>query len=118
MLAAIGRDRSSIYLAAFSCLRSPSGAFTSESARQCAALARHHVGLAAPKMVLLLGDASSKALLGMGFMQARGRVHQISTHAGDMRAMTSLPPSYLLDRPTAKAAAWADLQLLMKELER
>src|ERR1044072_2248473 len=42
MLAAIGRNRSSIYLAALSCLRSPSGNFTQESAARYATLARHH----------------------------------------------------------------------------
>src|SRR3954470_12304450 len=49
MLAAIGRDRSSIYLAALSCLRSPTGSFTTDAAKQCATLARHQIGLVAPK---------------------------------------------------------------------
>lgn len=116
MLAAIGRDRSSIYLASLSCLRSPDGRFTSEAAMQCAALARHHIGLVAPKAVLLMGDACSKALLGLPMMKARGRWHEISTHAGQVRAMVSFAPAYLLDQPAAKGAAWADLQLLMKGL--
>jgi hypothetical protein len=33
-----------------------------------------------------------------------------------VRALVTLPPSFLLDRPAAKAHAWADLQLLMKAL--
>src|SRR5688572_12606774 len=37
MLAAIGRDRDSIYLAALSCLRSPDGRLSDEPARRCAA---------------------------------------------------------------------------------
>jgi DNA polymerase len=118
MLAAIGRDRSSIYLAALSCLRSPSGSFTQESAARCATLARHHIGLAAPKAVLLLGDTCSKALLGLATIQARGRWHEISTHAGDIPAMTSFHPSYLLDQPSAKKHAWADLQMLMEKIGR
>src|SRR5688500_1743619 len=36
MLAAIGRDRGSIYLASLSCLRAPSGSFTEPSATRCA----------------------------------------------------------------------------------
>jgi len=117
MLAAIGRDRGSIYLAALSCLRSPDGRFNSEAAKGCATLARHHLGLAEPKAVLLLGDAVSKALLGLPMVQARGRWHEVATHAGPIKALVSLPPSYLLTMPSAKAHAWADLQMLAEELK-
>jgi len=118
MLAAIGRDRGSIYLAALSCLRSPDGRFNAESAKSCAALARHHIGLAQPQAVLLFGDACSKALLGMAMAQARGRWHKIATHSGEFNALVTIPPSYLLVQPAAKAHAWADLQLLMEGLNR
>jgi DNA polymerase len=118
MLAAIGRDRDSIYLASLSCLRSPDGRFTSEAATQCATLARHHVGLASPKALLLFGDACSKALLGMPMAQARGRWHELATHAGPIRTIVTLPPSYLLAQPAAKALAWADLQMLMEGLNQ
>lgn len=118
MLAAIGRDRQSIYLASLSCLRSPDGRFTSEAASQCVTLARHHVGLAAPRALLLLGDACSKALLGLGMAQARGRWHEIATHSGPIRTIVTLPPSYLLSQPAAKAHAWADLQMLMDGLNQ
>ncbi len=117
MLAAIGRDRASIYLASLSCLRSPDGRFTSAAATQCVTLARHHIGLAQPCVLLLFGDACSKALLGLGMAQARGRWHEVATHSGPVRALASLPPSYLLSQPSAKAHAWADLQLLMDGLK-
>lgn len=116
MLAAIRRDRNSIYLASLACFRSPDGRFNSDAATRCSTLARHHIGLVAPKAVLLLGDAASKALLGLPTMKARGRWHEISTHAGQIPAVASFPPSYLLDQPSAKAAAWADLQLFMQGL--
>jgi DNA polymerase len=118
MLAAIGRDRDSIYLAALSCLRSPDGRLTDEPARQCAALARHHVGLVAPRALLLLGDACAKALLGMPMAQARGRWHEISTHAGPIRALVTIPPDFLLRQPSHKARAWADLQMLIEEVNQ
>ncbi len=117
MLAAIGRDRDSIYLASLSCLRSPDGRFTSDSAQQCATLARHHIGLAAPKALLLFGDACAKVLTGMSMAQARGRWHEVATHAGPVRTIVTLPPSYLLNQPAAKALAWADLQMLMEGLD-
>lgn len=116
MLAAIGRDRESIYLASLSCFRSVDGRFTSDASSQCSTLARHHIGLVQPKALLLMGDAACKALLGLPTMKARGRWHQLSTHAGQIVTLASFPPSYLLDQPSAKAAAWADLQLLMQGL--
>lgn len=117
MLAAIGRDRNSIYLASMSCLRSPDGRLNGEAGSQCAALARHHIGLAAPRALLLLGDAPSKALLGLAMPQARGRWHEVATHAGPVRTIVTIPPDYLLKQPSAKAHAWADLLLLMQGLQ-
>ena len=117
MLAAIGRDRDSIYLAALSCIRSPSGQLNSEAMKSCAALARHHVGLAAPKAVLLFGDSCSKALLGLSVPQARGRWHEIATHAGPVKALATIAPRQLLDSPRLKALAWADLQMLIEEVK-
>lgn len=114
MLAAIGRDRNSIYLASLSCLRSPTGGFTGESASQCATLARHHVGLVQPGTLLLFGDTCCKALLGQSVMQARGKWHSLSTHAGPIPAIATFHPDRLLEQPSFKAAAWADLQLLMR----
>jgi DNA polymerase len=118
MLAAIGRDRSSVYLASMSCFRSPDGRFTTGTAKDCARLALHHIGLAAPRALLLFGDACSKALVGLPMAQARGRWHEIATHAGPIKTIVTLPPSYLLAQPSAKALAWADLQMLMEGLNQ
>ena len=116
MLAAIGRSRESIYLASLSCLRSPTGSFNGETQSQCATLARHHVGLVAPKAILLFGDTCAKALLGLSVMQGRGRWHDLATHAGPVRALVTFHPERLLEQAKFKAAAWADLQLLMQGL--
>src|SRR4051812_25352627 len=116
MLAAIGRARGLFYLAALSCIRSPSGQLNGEAMRSCAALARHHVGLAAPKALLLFGDACAKALLGLSVPQARGRWHEIATHAGPVKALATIAPRQLLEAPRLKALAWADLQMLIKEV--
>ncbi len=117
MLAAIGRDRDSVYLAALSCIRSPSGQLNSESMKSCAALARHPVGLATPRAVLLFGDSCAKALLGLSVPQARGRWHEIATHAGPVKALATIAPRQLLDAPRLKAMAWADLRMLIEEVK-
>ena len=107
----------SVYLAALSCLRSPDGRLGTPVARQCADLARHHVGLVQPRALLLLGDAVSKALLGLPMAQARGRWHEIPVYGGTVRAMVTLPPVYLLGQSAHKALAWADLQMLLDEVK-
>lgn len=117
MLAAIGRDRGSIYFAALSCLRSADGRLTGEPEKQCGLLARHHVGLAAPQALLLFGDGASKALLGLPVARARGRWHEVATHAGPVRAIATISPRQLLNHPAQKAHAWADLQMLMEGLK-
>jgi DNA polymerase len=117
MLSAIGRDRASVYLATLSCLRSPNGLLASEAAKNCATLARHHIGLAAPRAALLLGDACSKALLGLPMAQARGRWHEIATQSGPVRALVTISPNHLLKHPAHKQFAWADLQMLAEELK-
>jgi len=117
MLAAIGRSRETIYLAGLSCLRAPGGRFNPAGAARCGEIARHHLGLVAPKAVLLLGDGSAQPLLGLGVAQARGRVHAVETPNGSFRAVATLSPDYLLSQPSAKARAWADLQLLMETMK-
>lgn len=117
MLAAIGRDRTSIYFAALSCFRSADGRMNGEAEKQCGLLARHHIGLAAPKALLLFGDAASKALLGLPVARARGRWHEVATHAGPVRTIATISPRRLIDHPGEKALAWADLQLLMEGLK-
>ena len=116
ILAAIGRDRGSVYFAALSCLRPTDGRLAGAAEKQCALLARHHIGLAAPKALLLLGDGASKALLGLPVARARGRWHEIATHQGPVRAIATISPRQLLGHPAQKAHAWADLQLLMEGL--
>ncbi len=116
MLAAIGRSRDTIYLAGLSCVRPPAGRFDQAGAARCAELARHHVGLAEPRAVLLFGDDTVKALLGVATAQARGRVHRIEVSGRAFDAVVTLSPDYLLRQPAAKAHAWADLQLLMEVL--
>ena len=114
MLSAIGRDRGTVYFAALSCLRSADGRLGGEPERQCALLARHHIGLAAPKALLLFGDGASRALLGPPVARARGRWHEVATHAGPVRTIATISPRQLLAHPAQKALAWADLQLLME----
>jgi DNA polymerase len=115
MLAAIGRDRSSIWLAPFATIR-PVGRVSPDALRRLTAIARHHIGLVAPKRLLIMGDTPSRALLGTEVIAVRGQVQTIELDAGTVDAVATHHPRFLHDRQNAKSQAWNDLQLVMKGL--
>lgn len=127
MLAAIGRDRTSIYLASVCTTRPGAGRIAPEIEGRLNEIVRHHVMLAAPKRLLLLGNAPSRALIGADFARARGGLHVINLSGGKVpgrnseavvQAVASFHPRFLLERPAAKAEAWKDLQMLIEGLEQ
>lgn len=111
MLAAIGFNAEQAYVASLSCFHSPGTRLSGTDLEACAAIARRHVALAKPKRLFLLGDATSRALLGKPLTAARGHVHKVE----GVRAVATFHPRFLLDRPSNKALAWQDLLLLMEE---
>lgn len=117
MLAAIGQNRESVYLASLSPLRTPTGALDAGHAERLAAIARHHVGLVGPRALLLFGDGCSKILLGEAVAAARSRWHRLETPAGEIKTLVTMKPEKLIEMPAWKKLAWADLQLVMEELK-
>lgn len=117
MLAAIGRDRQSIYLAALTVKRPPAGRVTEEMGQKLEALIRHHLSLARPKRVLALGNAASRAITGLDVANARASLRQVNHDGGTSEVVASFHPRFLLEKPVAKADAWKDLRLLMGGVE-
>ncbi|WP_414900392.1 uracil-DNA glycosylase family protein [Sphingomonas flavalba] len=112
MLAAIGQSRDSVYLAAIAPTRVPAGTVAPEVAERLIAIMRHRIALAGPARVLVLGNAASRALLGMELRAARGSIRALKHGAGTVEAVASFSPPMLLEHPAAKAEAWKDLLLL------
>ena len=110
MLAAIGRNRDSVYIATLSCHRAPSGQFDAGGAERCAELARRHIGLVAPRALLLFGDAPARTLLGTPLVQARGAWREVEAGGVRVPAIATFAPDTLLKQPALKRGAWADLQ--------
>lgn len=113
MLAAMKMERAAVYMAPFSPARSATGRL---SDRDCATLApfmRHHIALAAPKRLLLLGDAPAKALLGKPLAQARGEAQIFEIAGAGIPAIASFHPRFVLERSDFRKPAWADLQMFM-----
>ena len=111
MLAAIGFTAEQAYVGSLTCFHSPGTRLSGSDLEACAAIARRHIALAKPKRLLLLGDATSRALLGKPLPASRGHVHKIE----GVRTVATFHPRFLLDRPSDKALAWRDLLLLMEE---
>ena len=113
MLAAIGLSRDAVHVAAVCARRPIAGRMPREVEARLGEVARHHVQLVAPKRLLLLGDATSRAILGMERGVARGRPHQFQHKDGITQVVASLHPRLLIERPAMKAESWRDLRLLM-----
>lgn len=117
MLAAIGRDRQSIYLVALAVKRPPAGRVSEDVGKKLEALLRHHLSLARPKRVLALGNAASRAITGLDVAHARGSLRQVNHDGGTSEVVASFHPRFLLEKPVAKADAWKDLRVLMGGIE-
>lgn len=113
MLAAIGRDRGSIYLASLAVARPLGGRIVPEVADQLADLLKHHIELVAPKRLLLLGREPNRAILGMDRVDLPKSLHLVNLKSITLEAVASLRLEFLLERPERKAEAWKDLQLLI-----
>ena len=114
MLAALGRDRSSIYMASIAPGRPATGMIDDDALDSLGNIMRHHVALAAPKWLWVMGRAPSRAILTMSEVEARGRLHKFNHNGGTTTVMASLHPRNLLQSPHRKAAVWADMQNLMQ----
>lgn len=102
----------------------PPGNRTPTPAEQaiCAPFLERLIGLVQPKMLLLAGGASAKALLKRdeGILSLRGRWFEWRSADGSLElpALPTLHPAFLLRQPGAKKRAWADLLTLTERLDR
>ena len=76
---------------------------------------KRHIELAAPNVLILMGNAPCEALLGRrGITRMRGSWTQLDGRP----VLPMFHPAYLLRRPEAKREAWADLLDLRAWLDR
>jgi uracil-DNA glycosylase len=114
MLAAIGHDRSTCLIATFCPGRAAGGIIPQMASERLTAIARHHLALARPERLWLMGQAVSRALLGADIRPGLGRLHNFNHEGGIVAAVSSFSPRFLLANPKRKAAAWADMQMLLR----
>lgn len=95
---------------------------TLEEQAVCAPFVERAIELVKPRLLLLAGGASAKAMLkqDQGILSLRGR--WLEWRSGDQAlavpAMPTLHPAFLLRQPAAKKNAWSDILTLAERLDR
>ncbi len=120
MLAAIGLDRSAVYIANVVPWRPPGNRTpTPEETAICRPFVRRQIALVDPDFLICLGGAAAKELLDTreGILRLRGQWQPFDTGARTIRAMATLHPAYLLRQPLQKRLVWRDLLTLKAAID-
>src|SRR5436190_12384316 len=119
MIAAIGLDRTSAYIANVIPWR-PAGnrTPTPQETQICLPFIQRQIELVNPDLLVTLGNPSTQALLetSEGIMRTRGKWMDYNTGTRTIRALATFHPAYLLRSPSYKRMAWQDLRAIAKAL--
>ena len=121
MIAAIGLDRTSAYIANIIPWRPPGNRTpTPQESQICLPFILRQIELANPDVLVCLGGPSSQTLLGVkeGIKRTRGRWFNFHTGTREIRAIATFHPAYLLRSPLEKRFAWRDLLAIKKALDQ
>jgi uracil-DNA glycosylase len=111
MMAAIGLDRTSAYIANIIPWRPPGNRTpTPQESQICVPFILRQIELADPDILVCLGGPSAQTLLGVkdGIKRTRGRWFSFNTGRREIRAIATFHPAYLLRSPLEKRFAWRD----------
>jgi uracil-DNA glycosylase family 4 len=121
MIAAIGLDRTSAYIANVIPWRPPGNRTpTPQETQICLPFIQRQIELVNPDVLVTLGNPSTQTLLSTreGIMKTRGRWFDYDTGTRVIRAIATFHPAYLLRSPSYKRMAWQDLRAIAKALEQ
>jgi DNA polymerase len=119
MLAAIGLDRTSVYIANIVPWRPPGNRTpTPQESAICLPFLLRQIELVDPDILVCLGGPSAQTLLGIkeGITKTRGRWFTFNAGQRDIRAMPTFHPAFLLRSPLQKRFAWRDFLAVKKAL--
>lgn len=122
MLAAIGLDRTSVYISNVLFWRPPGNRQpTPPEISACLPFVERHIELVDPEILVLLGGVAAKTLLARneGIMKLRGTWHDYESvgMSRPIPAIATFHPAYLLRTPIQKRAVWADLLAVQAKLK-
>ena len=110
MLAAIGLDRSNVYIANIIPWRPPGNRTpTPQESQICLPFIQRQIELVDPDILVCLGGPSAQTLLGIrdGITKMRGRWFNYHTGKREIRAMPTFHPAFLLRSPLQKRSGLA-----------
>jgi DNA polymerase len=120
MLAAIGLDRTQVYIANIIPWRPPGNRTpTPQESQICLPFIRRQIELVDPDILVCLGGPSATTLLGIreGITKSRGRWQAYDTGTREIRAIATFHPAFLLRSPLQKRLAWRDFLAVKKALD-
>ena len=112
MLGSIGLGEESVHITNIVYWRPPGNRTpTPQEAEACRPFLERQVELVAPDIIVALGGAAAKAVMGEaeGIMRLRGRWRDTQIGSHKARIVATLHPAYLLRTPAAKRLVWRDL---------
>jgi uracil-DNA glycosylase family 4 len=119
MMAAIGLDRTSAYIANVVPWRPPGNRTpTPQETAICLPFVRRQIELADPDFLVCLGGPAMQTLLAIkdGITRSRGRWLPFQNGGREIRALPTFHPAFLLRSPLQKRFAWRDFLALKKAL--
>jgi uracil-DNA glycosylase len=119
MLAAIGLDRTQVYIANVVPWRPPGNRTpTPQETAICLPFIRRQIELANPDILVCLGGPAMQTILGIkeGITRTRGKWFPFDTGTREIRAMATFHPAFLLRSPLQKRFAWRDFLAIKKAL--
>ncbi len=119
-LAALGRDRTNVYIVNTLPWRPPDNREPAlAEATVCLPFLKRHIALVKPKVVVALGATAMKNLFDTseGITRLRGKWQELSVDGHSCPAMATFHPAALLRVPLNKRYVWRDLLSVMERLE-
>jgi DNA polymerase len=120
MLASIGLSEDQVYITNAVYWRPPGNRTpTPQEVEACAPFLARQIELIEPQVLVLLGGAAAKSILGVseGIMRLRGKWLTYRCAGRDIPTLATLHPAYLLRSPEAKRQAWRDLLAVKARLD-
>lgn len=121
MLAAIGLDRTKVFIANMVPWRPPGNRDpTPDEQAICAPFLHRQVELVAPKILVTLGNVPTKALFQTttGITRMRGQWRDLTIGSHTVPTLATLHPAFLLRTPGAKENAWRDMLALKQRMSK
>ncbi len=117
MLKAIGLGKEDVYLTTLvKCRPTSDGLPDPEAVRGCLPILLEQIASVAPTVICTLGPLAAQTLLQTeeSLLRLRGRFHPCQ----DRQLLATFDPGYLMRNPDMKRAAWQDLQMIQRKLDR